>query len=365
MQVNNSAYTSCWYQPDTRSLCIIDQTCLPYEFVILELTCLADVCEAITSMRVRGAPLIGVTAAFGLAFALAEDADDQHAQNAYQALLQTRPTAVNLRWAIDRVWHTVSALPPELRAQAALAEAGAIWQQDIDTCEKIGEHGLLILQQAVAEKPSSQPLNILTHCNAGWLATVDWGTALAPIYKAHRAGINLHVWVNETRPRNQGASLTAWELRQQGIPHTVIPDNAAGHIMQQGLVDLCIVGSDRTSARGDVCNKIGTYLKALAAFDNNIPFYAALPESTIDWTIQDGPREIPIEQRDAREVTHISGRDQQGRIREIQLIEGSPVANYSFDVTPAKRVSALITEHGVYQPGNLQALQTLLADTVN
>lgn len=359
MLVGEQAFTSLWYQPDNHRVVIIDQTRLPHAFELVELTQLPMFCTAIATMQVRGAPLIGATAAFGLAFALLENGDEINGQMAYRQLLETRPTAVNLRWALDRVWRAVAGLTPQQRGPAALAEAQAIRQLDIDTNAKIGEHGLALLQQLAQHLPTPRRLNILTHCNAGWLATIDWGTALAPVYKAQASQLDIHVWVNETRPRNQGASLTAWELRQQGIPHTVIPDNAAGHLMQQGEVDLCLVGSDRTSANGDVCNKIGTYLRALAAQDNRVPFYVALPESTIDWQIDNGLRDIPIEQRSSREVTHISGLDSEGNIREVQLIDGSAIANYAFDVTPARLVSGLVTEYGIFHPGQLAELQRL------
>lgn len=350
MQANGSSHTAIWYNVDAHHVAIIDQTLLPHRFTTLQLKHLDDFCLAITSMQVRGAPLIGVTAAYGLAMALAEDCSPEHESYAAEKLLATRPTAVNLRWAIDRVRTTISNTPTQQRAIHALAEAETIRREDMAICETIGEHGLQRLAQILASKgKDASQLNILTHCNAGWLATVDWGTALAPIYKAHKAGLPIHVWVDETRPRNQGASLTAWELQQQGIAHTVIADNTGGHLMQHGLVDLCLVGSDRTTASGDVCNKIGTYLKALAAHDNNIPFYVALPSSTIDWTIHNGLTEIPIEQRSAREVTHISGITDSGEITEIKLVANSAAANYAFDVTPARLVSGLITEHGIYQ----------------
>lgn len=346
MQVNNKAYNSLWYDAVKQQVFIIDQTVLPHHFEIVELHCLADFCQAINDMQVRGAPLIGVTAAFALAMALRDDANI--ASEACTQLLATRPTAVNLRWALLRVQRSIQGLAPSLRANAALNEALAIHAQDIQCCEAIGNHGADLLQQQLAQRGADRTLNILTHCNAGWLAAVDWGTALAPIYKARERGLALHVWVDETRPRNQGSNLTAWELQQQGIDHTVIADNTGGHLMQQGLVDLCLVGSDRTTANGDVCNKIGTYLKALAAQANNIPFYVALPASTIDWSIDDGVRQIPIELRPARELTHITGLDAGGKRREVQLIHHSAVANYAFDVTPAKYISGLITEHGLF-----------------
>jgi len=355
MQVNGSAYNSLWYDPIKRQVFIIDQTVLPHRFEIVALHSLTDFCRAITDMQVRGAPLIGVTAAFALAIALRDNASN--ASEACSRLLATRPTAVNLQWALQRVQRAIHDLDPSLRAEAALTEALAIHAQDIQCCEAIGDCGADLLQQQ-PQLRRGETLNILTHCNAGWLATVDWGTALAPIYKARDRGLALHVWVDETRPRNQGSSLTAWELQQQGIDHTVIADNTGGHLMQQGMVDLCIVGSDRTAANGDVCNKIGTYLKALAAHANAIPFYVALPASTIDWSIDDGVNEIPIEQRDARELTHISGLDATGKACEVQLIHNSPVANYAFDVTPARYISGLITEQGLFS-ANRDALQSL------
>jgi methylthioribose-1-phosphate isomerase len=350
MHVNGSAFTSIWYDPHKHSVFIIDQTTLPHRFEVIALNTLEDFCRAISHMQVRGAPLIGVTAAFGLALALTVDSSAEALQSASQQLLATRPTAVNLAWALNRVNRAVTALPAAQRAEQALQLAEQLRREDIHNCEAIGEHGLQLFQSLLADKPATrQSLQILTHCNAGWLATIDWGTALAPIYKAHLAGLDIHVWVDETRPRNQGASLTAWELAQQGIPHTVIADNTGGHLMQQGMIDLCLVGSDRTTANGDVCNKIGTYLKALAASDNQLPFYVALPTSTIDWQLHDGLKQIPIEQRSDREVTHISGIDSTGKLTEVQLVANSPAANYAFDVTPARLISGLITEHGVFQ----------------
>lgn len=357
MYVNGSAHTTLWYDQPQHCVFIIDQTRLPHQFEIIALQSLADFCRAITTMQVRGAPLIGITAAYGLALAISEDSSDKAIMDASQQLLATRPTAVNLRWALEQIEQAIAGFPVAKRAEQALLAAGQLRQSDIDNCEKIGEQGLQLLRQQLLSRPDRQTLNILTHCNAGWLATIDWGTALAPIYKAHQAGIAVHVWVDETRPRNQGASLTAWELAQQGIAHTVISDNTGGHLMQQGLVDLCLVGSDRTCANGDVCNKIGTYLKALAASDNQLPFYVALPASTVDWSLDNGLK-IPIEQRSSREVTHISGLDGCGNVVEVQLVNNSPAANYAFDVTPARLVSGLITEHGVYQ-ANSASLQRL------
>jgi methylthioribose-1-phosphate isomerase len=338
-----------------RSIGVIDQTLLPHRFETRSIVTLDQAAEAIATMVVRGAPLIGVTGAYGLILALQVDPSDASLAAAFEQLNATRPTAVNLRWALERVRAKVAPLPREQRAEAAQAEAGAIADEDVAMCEAIGGHGLAIFQQLAAQRPAQrqgEPFQVLTHCNAGWLATVDWGTALAPIYKAHRAGIPIHVWVDETRPRNQGASLTAFELGREGVPHTVIVDNAGGHLMQHGRVDAVIVGTDRTTRTGDVCNKIGTYLKALAAHDNGVPFYVALPASTIDWTIADGLSQIPIEARSPGEVTAIQGQiaagPRAGEIASVQLSpEGSTGFNPAFDVTPARLVTALITERGV------------------
>ena len=298
-------------------------------------------------MQVRGAPLIGVTAAYGMALAMRTDASDTNLDSACAILAGARPTAVNLQWAIDSMRRHLLALPPAEREQAGFAHAGAITEQDVELCQAIGGHGLGLIRAAAARKPG-QRVNVLTHCNAGWLATVDWGTATAPIYKAHDEGIALHIWVDETRPRNQGASLTAWELGQHGVPHTIIVDNAGGHLMQHGEVDLVIVGTDRTTASGDVCNKIGTYLKALAAHDNGVPFYVAAPSPSIDFTIEDGIAEVPIETRSAKEITHITGLGADGQIETVCIAPaGSSALNYAFDVTPARLVTGLITERGV------------------
>ncbi len=351
MKVSGEFYRSIWIDRESGLPRIIDQTRLPHEFVTRLLPDLASVVEAICVMRVRGAPLIGATAAHGLALALAHDASDQSLLGATRELLATRPTAVNLRWALDRVVARVKGLPPSGRAAIARQEAIAICDEDSILCERIGDHGLDILKEIANSKRDQsgpQPLRILTHCNAGWLATVDWGTALAPVYKAHDAGIPVEVWVSETRPRNQGASLTAFELREHGVPHTVIVDSAGGHLMQRGLVDVVLVGSDRTTAKGDVCNKIGTYLKALAAFANEVPFYVCLPCSTIDWSIRDGLAAVPIEERDGEEVRHVRGRSADGKVQTIDLFGGeSPAANPAFDITPASLVTGLITEYGV------------------
>ena len=361
MNIDGKAWRTIGVEPDGEAIWVIDQTLLPHQFQLRVLSDLAQVADAIRTMVVRGAPLIGVSGAYGLMLALQQDPSDAALAQAFDTLLATRPTAVNLRWALERVRDLVLALPEAQRAAAARQEADAIADEDVAMCEAIGDHGLRLFQQLEAARPSErrqQPFQVLTHCNAGWLATVDWGTALAPIYKAHRAGMAIHVWVDETRPRNQGASLTAFELAREGVPHTVIVDNAGGHLMQRGQVDAVIVGTDRTSRNGDVCNKIGTYLKALAAHDNDVPFYVALPASTIDWTITDGLAEIPIEARSASEVTHIQGRlasstatgaiGSTATIDSVQLTpDGSDGFNPAFDVTPARLVTALITERGV------------------
>jgi methylthioribose-1-phosphate isomerase len=364
MNIDGKAWRTIWLEEGGRSVAVIDQTQLPHRFTTRSLSTLDEAAEAITTMVVRGAPLIGVTGAYGLMLALQADPSDDALEAAFSQLNATRPTAVNLRWALERVRAKVAPLPPGERAEAAKAEAAAIADEDVAMCEAIGDHGLAIFRQLAAARPADrhgQPFNVLTHCNAGWLATVDWGTALAPIYKAHRAGIPIHVWVDETRPRNQGASLTAFELGREGVPHTVIVDNAGGHLMQHGQVDAVIVGTDRTTRTGDVCNKIGTYLKALAAHDNGVPFYVALPASTIDWTIADGVEEIPIEARSATEVTHIAGLPVAGDPTSVQLVpEGSTGFNPAFDVTPARLVTALITERGV-APASEEGLSGLYA----
>ena len=347
MKVGGTHYRSVWVNEDGWSVGIFDQTFLPNELRIIGLANAAEAAHAIKSMQTRGAPLIGAVAAYGLALAARADASDAAMGRAYDLLLATRPTAINLKWALDRVRDALRNAPLAGRAARAYAEAKAIADDDAETCAAIGRHGLGLFEAAWAKKGRTGRLDILTHCNAGWLATVDWGTATAPIYMAHDRGIPVHVWVDETRPRNQGASLTAWELGQHGVPHTVIVDNAGGHLMQHGMVDLAIVGTDRVTANGDVCNKIGTYLKALAAKDNGVPFYVALPHSTIDWSLEDGLK-IPIEERDATEVTRLQGRAADGRIVSVAITPpGSAAANYGFDVTPARLVTALITERGI------------------
>jgi len=389
MKVSGTHYRAIWPTADG-AVEIIDQTRLPHEFVTVRLENMRDAEHAIREMQVRGAPLIGVTAAYGVALSMRHHSSDAALKASCDMLVKARPTAVNLCWAVERMRAVLSPLPVDQRAGAAWVEASNIAEQDVKINQAIGQHGLQIIHALYRKKinapgvienpefqdaaqgarstepkavhevrrgsstaqhsdaPDKRIFNILTHCNAGWLATVDWGTALAPIYAAFEAGIQLHVWVDETRPRNQGASLTAWELAQHGVPHTVIVDNAGGHLMQHGLVDMVIVGCDRVTATGDVCNKIGTYLKALAAFDNGVPFYVAMPTPTLDWTLQDGVREIPIEERTPDEVTHLAGLCDDGQIRRIQLTpQGSPAANYAFDVTPARLVAGLITERGL------------------
>lgn len=359
------------YDATQDSVWIIDQTQLPHVLVERELKTLADACEAIEAMWVRGAPLIGVTAAFGLYLSLRSGAVTTPEVNAaVQRLAQTRPTAVNLQWALDRLSSILIPVDVAQRPARALSAALELHAEDVAACAALGEHGAVRLENLwltkcaqAKEKGESAPsrLNVLTHCNAGALATVDWGTALAVVYKACERGVPVHVWVDETRPRNQGASLTCWELGERGVPHTLVVDNAGGHLMQHGLVDCCVVGSDRTTREGDVCNKIGTYLKALAAFDNKIPFYVALPVSTIDFELADGLREIPIEERSAYEVTHISGLGDDGTVRRVRLTPaGTAVSNFGFDVTPARLVTGLITEHGVIE-ANAGALANLQA----
>jgi methylthioribose-1-phosphate isomerase len=346
MNVDGKHYRTIWPHADSESVEVIDQTLLPHEFVVRRLANLSETAEAIRSMIVRGAPLVGVTAAYGLAIAMRHDASDQALAQACRVLLATRPTAVNLRWALDEMRVAIAPLSPSERPNAAWTRAGEIADEDVAISQRIGRAGLPLIEEAYAR--TGRTVNILTHCNAGWLATVDWGTATAPIYMAHDAGIPVHIWVDETRPRNQGASLTAYELGHHGVPHTIVVDNAGGHLIQHGMVDLCIVGTDRTTARGDVCNKIGTYLKALAAHASGIPFYVALPQTTIDWTIEDGVRDIPIEERDPREVTHLTGRLASGDLATVHITApGSPVSNFAFDVTPAAYVTALITDRGI------------------
>jgi methylthioribose-1-phosphate isomerase len=350
MRIEGRAWRSIWPLGEGDGFGIIDQTRLPFALEVVTLRDWPDAAHAISAMQVRGAPLIGAAAAAGLALAIRSDPSPAGLARAVDGLAATRPTAVNLHWALARMGALLRPLPPSARAAAAWREALAIAEQDVALCEAIGRHGHPVLEvraAALGRGQPGRPLNILTHCNAGWLAAVDWGTALAPIYKAHDAGLSLHVWVDETRPRNQGAALTAFELGGHGVPHTIIADNAGGHLMQRGAVDLVIVGTDRTTATGDVANKIGTYLKALAAREAGVPFYVALPSPTIDWGLTDG-NAIPIEERSAREVTHVRGRDADGHIVEVQVsAPGSAAANPAFDVTPAHLITGLITERGV------------------
>jgi methylthioribose-1-phosphate isomerase len=358
MKIHGKHYRTIYPIGDGRVVEVIDQTRLPHELVLVRLLTLDDAALAISDMTVRGAPLIGATGAYGMALALQADASTPALEAARSRLIGTRPTAVTLRWAVDEVMAAVAPLPVNERAAAAFQCAAEICDEDVASCASIGEYGKQLIAEAAKKNPD-RPVNVLTHCNAGWLATVDYGTALAPIYKAHDAGIPVHVWVDETRPRNQGASLTAWELGQHGVAHTVIADNAGGHLMQHGKVDLCIVGSDRTTATGDVCNKIGTYLKALAAHDCGIPFYAALTGPTIDWTLRDGIAQIPIEERSADEVRFMRGRTKDGEIATVDILpESSPAANPAFDVTPARLVTGIITERGV-SPASQDGLRRL------
>jgi len=348
MNIDGKAFRTIFLAEDQWRVVIIDQTLLPHRFQLVHLSSLHDMARAISDMQVRGAPLIGAAAAYGMALAMRVDSSDASLHNAYDTLLQTRPTAVNLHWALDKMKAALTPAAQDQREQVAYQLAAKICDDDVAICSAIGDHGCELIESLWKEKGSNQPVNILTHCNAGWLATVDWGTALSPIYKAHNSGIPVHVWVDETRPRNQGVNLTAWELGQHGVPHTIIVDNTGGHLMQHGQVDCCIVGTDRTTRTGDVCNKIGTYLKALAAYDNHLPFYVALPSPTIDWSMSDGIKEIPIEERSSREVTHMVGRLADGNIQEVQIApDNSPAINYGFDVTPARLITGLITERGI------------------
>ena len=347
MKVAGRHYRSLWWDGEAGALRIIDQRWLPHEFRIAALHTLDDCTVAIREMWVRGAPLIGATAAYAMALEMQGDPSDGALARARDDLHATRPTAVNLRWALDRCRDALAPLPASSRAEAALALAHDIADEDVEINRRIGEHGLALIREIAPGKREGEPVRLLTHCNAGWIATVDYGTATSPLYQAHDEGIALHVWVDETRPRNQGA-LTAWELASHGIAHAYIVDNAGGHLMQRGLVDMVLVGTDRTTRRGDVCNKIGTYLKALAARDNGVPFYVALPSPTIDWTVADGLADIPIEERAARETTHVLGRTGAGDIEHVLVApEGTPGGNPAFDVTPSHLVTGLITERGV------------------
>jgi len=362
MKVRGQHFRTIFPVEGDTAIDVIDQTRLPHEFALVRLHTLDDTIRAITDMIVRGAPLIGAAGAYGMALAMRADATTQAMEEARKRLVATRPTAVNLRWAVDEVMSAVAPMPVSERAKTAWQCAAEICDEDVASCASIGEYGRHILAE-LAKKHPDRRLNVLTHCNAGWLATVDYGTALAPIYKAHDAGISLHVWVDETRPRNQGASLTAWELGQHGVPHTVIADNAGGHLMQHGKVDVCIVGSDRTTATGDVCNKIGTYMKALAAHDCGVPFYAALTGPTIDWELTDGIRQIVIEERSADEVRWMRGRTAEGALVAVDVLpEGSNAANPGFDVTPARLVTGIITERGV-SPATAEGLRRLYPES--
>ncbi len=347
MLINGKEWQTIWLDQSNKYVKVIDQTKLPHEIEIKDIKSSEDAAIAIKDMIIRGAPLIGVMGAYGLMLGLMEDPSDKNLERTFLKIKSTRPTAVNLNWALKRIYEKVKLIDTTKRFEIAQQEAEMIQNEDINMCENIGINGLDLIEK-ISQKKGENEINILTHCNAGWLATVNWGTALAPIYKAHRSGIKVHVWVDETRPRNQGASLTAFELKHENIPHTVIADNAGGHLMQHNKVDLVIVGSDRTTIKGDVCNKIGTYLKALAAKANNIPFYAALPISTLDWDIYDGVKNIPIEARSEEEVTHISGLNSNGLIEKIRLVHKDCKAfNPAFDVTPNELVTGLITERGI------------------
>tara|TARA_Y100000589_G_scaffold237973_1_gene225348 strand:+ start:22114 stop:23220 length:1107 start_codon:yes stop_codon:yes gene_type:complete len=366
MKIHDTHYHSIWLSSDQKTVHVFDQRLFPHEIKIVDITNSEDAYVAIKEMIVRGAPLIGVTAAFGMYLATLEATDKRNVKTFLleraERLKSSRPTAVNLMWAVDRVLSELD-FYTELKniQQQALASAEKIKLEDIEICSKIGDYGLQLIEE-IAQKKEGETVNILTHCNAGWLATIDWGTATAPIYKAHDKGIDIHVWVDETRPRNQGANLTAFELGQHGVKHTLITDNAGGHLMQHGLVDMVIVGTDRTTRTGDVANKIGTYLKALAANDNNVPFYVALPSSTIDWTIENGVKEIPIELRSENEVKYVQGKSKNNKIEQVLICpESTPAANYGFDVTPARLVTKLITERGICDASE-KGLQSLFPE---
>jgi methylthioribose-1-phosphate isomerase len=347
MNINGKAYRTIWLAKDGRSVEVIDQTKLPHALETVTLRTLEDAARAIKTMQVRGAPLIGATAAYGVCLALARDTSDEALDSAIEHLAAQRPTAINLRWALEEMRKAVRNLPRERRLAAAYARAGQICDEDVETNTAIGHHGLALIEEIAARKKPGERVNILTHCNAGWLACVDRGTATAPIYEAYDRGIPVHVWVDETRPRNQGAALTAFELGGHGVPHTIIVDNAGGHLMQRGLVDLVVVGADRVTANGDAANKIGTYLKALAAKDNGVPFHVAVPHSTIDWTLDDGA-DIPIEERGAEEVLVMTGRTKDGTVVPVEIAApGSPARNDAFDVTPARLITGFITERGL------------------
>ena len=357
MLVNDKHLTTIWYEKKTDKVKIIDQRLIPFELKIIELNTLDEVCFAIKEMQVRGAPLIGVTAAYGMYIASKENTNLDYLQEASKRINATRPTAVNLSWALSEVMTKISDLREDQTSAKILEIANQIRQDDIDNCKTIGEYGCELIKKIYALK--NKPVNILTHCNAGWLATVDWGTGLAPVFVANKNNIPVHVWVDETRPRNQGFSLTAWELINENIPNSLIVDNVGGHLMQHNKIDVCITGTDRTASNGDVCNKIGTYLKALAAYDNNIPFYVSAPISSIDFNIKNGVRDIPIEERDSEEVSHITGLDQNNKLKRIKIVpDGSSCTNFAFDVTPAKYITKLITEKGIVD-ANYQSINRL------
>lgn len=364
MKVDGTHMRTIWTNEDGWSVSIIDQTRLPHVFAIATLRSMKEAAVAIRTMQVRGAPLIGATASYGMCLQLRTDDSDEAIDKAYETLHATRPTAINLKWALDEMRAALRNVPRGERAARAYKRAAEICDEDVEINAAIGRNGLELIRDIAARKAPGETINVLTHCNAGWLATVDWGTATAPIYMAHDEGIDVHVWVDETRPRNQGAALTAFELGHHGVPHTVIPDNSGGHLMQHGDVDMVIVGTDRTTATGDVCNKIGTYLKALAAKDNDVPFYVALPSPTIDFNVSDGLSEIPIEERSGDEVARMTGLTRNGRIETISIVaDGSPVANHAFDVTPARLVTGLITERGVITP-NREAIAAAFPERV-
>ena len=346
MLVNKKNLTTIWFDDETSSIQIIDQRFLPHELKIIKLSSLEDTEYAIREMQVRGAPLIGVTAAFGMYLASLKNSSNEFLKQSGNFLKNARPTAINLSWSVNKILNEIKNIDNDIRSNLILQIAKKIREDDIDACKKIGEYGSFLIENIFKKK--QEKINILTHCNAGWLAAVDWGTALAPVFVAHKNNIPVHVWVDETRPRNQGFSLTSWELLNENIPNSLIVDNVGGHLMQHNKVDICITGTDRTASNGDVCNKIGTYLKALAAYDNDIPFYVSAPISSIDFNIENGIRDIPIEQRDPEEVSHIEGLDENNMIKKIKIVpNGAKCANYAFDVTPAKYITKLITEKGV------------------
>ena len=356
MKIEGKEYRTIWFDEKNKSVKIIDQTKLPHKFIIKDLKNINDAINAIKTMETRGAPLIGGTAAYGIALAALENSDLNFIKKSSEDLIKSRPTAINLKWAVDRMIKKLSEITSDEILSTALKEAKNICDEDVKFCENIGLNGLKIIEEIYNKKKDT--VNILTHCNAGWLATINWGTATSPIYHAHKKGIPVHVWVDETRPRNQGANLTSYELNEEKIPNTIIADNTGGILMQRGEVDMCIVGTDRTLSTGDVCNKIGTYLKALAAHDNNIPFYVTLPSSTIDWNIKDF-KDIPIEERNSEELSHVEGVDENGKVKKVMIYpKKSKVMNLAFDITPAKYVTALITEKGVCE-ASTDALQKM------